>query len=62
MEQPPDGVKWEYKILVIRDQIDPDVMVKELNLVATGGWEAVSMLPKFGVPSYLVLIKKPLQA
>jgi len=54
--------KWEYKMLIVREQIDPEIMVKEISQLGAEGWEAISMAPKFGVPAYLVLLKKPLQA
>jgi hypothetical protein len=54
-------MKWEYKILIVRDQIDPNTMVAELANMGTEDWEAVAMTPKYGVPAYIVLLKRPLQ-
>ena len=50
---------WEYKILVVRDQIDPDRIGEEIVKAGLEGWEAVSMTPKYIVPAYLVLLKRP---
>jgi len=56
-----EKMKWEYKILIVRDQIDPNTMVAELANMGTEDWEAVAMTPKYGVPAYIVLLKRPLQ-
>jgi hypothetical protein len=61
MEHQAENQKWEYKILILREQPDPEVMVKDLSRMGNEGWEAVSMTPKFVAPAYLVLLRKRLQ-
>ena len=52
-------MKWDYKLLVIRDGLDPDKMIVDLAEAGKQEWEVVSLIRKFGVPSYLALLKRP---
>ena len=54
--------KWEYKILILPDELDPQRMVERLSEMGKQEWEAVSLVPKFGVPAFVALLKRPLDA
>ena len=54
-------MKWDYKLLIIRDEIDPDKMASGIIEMGKEGWEAVSFTPKYAVPAYMVLLKRPVQ-
>ena len=54
-------MKWDYKLLIIRDEIDPNKMTAEIAEMGKYGWEAISFTPKYGIPAYLVLLKRPVQ-
>ena len=58
----PEAVKWDYKIVLIRDEIDPEKIVLGLNKLGLIGWEVVSFVPKIsGGMTYLVLLKRPIE-
>lgn len=54
-------MKWDYKMVLIRDQIDPEKMTDELKKLGLDGWEAVGIAPRFSSPQYLALLKKARQ-
>lgn len=54
-------MKWDYKIIVLRDQIDPEKMAEELKNLGLEGWEAVGVAPKFNSPQYIAILKRPEQ-
>lgn len=53
-----ESVKWEYKIMIVPDQINPESMTNGLLQAGDEGWEAVSLTPKYGSPAYIALLKR----
>jgi hypothetical protein len=51
--------KWDYTILIVPDEIDPERMVQKLSEMGKYGWEAVSLTPKVGVAAFVALLKRP---
>ena len=39
-------MSWEYKVVVIKDELDPDVMTQSLSVYGSAGWEVMSLLPR----------------
>jgi len=50
---------WEYKLIFLRNAVDPDSMLAGLSELGNDGWEAVSMTQAIPGAMFLVLLKRP---
>jgi Domain of unknown function (DUF4177) len=49
---------WEYKFLIIKDEIDPDKMLQSLSELGKDGWEVITLIPRLGSSNYIALLKR----
>ncbi len=60
-----DAPRWTYKVVPFRPSTffklrpDPDEIADQLNKLGRDGWELVSVVEGFGIPSPVFYLKRP---